>query len=233
MSDLKKTLKKTWNFIWNDDSLLSWVVNIVLAFLLIKFIIYPGIGFLLGTSHPIVAVVSGSMEHKTVHPCESYNPFLNKCVEKDKSRYWICDEYYSSKQDVDFDFYWQACGDWYEETSITKEEFSGYSFKNGFNTGDIIVLKGTPPERIEKGDVIVFYASKSYPIIHRVVEKRYENDSLFFTTKGDHNAKPGSDDTNIRSENIIGKAVFRIPYVGWIKIGAYRAVQNIMQVLPI
>ena len=60
----KKLLKKTWHFIWEDNSIWSWIVNIVLAFVLIKFIVYPGLGFILSTSHPVVAVVSESMEHR-------------------------------------------------------------------------------------------------------------------------------------------------------------------------
>jgi len=61
--ELKGTLKKIWWFIWEDDSIWSWIVNIILAFVLIKYIVYPGLGLLLSTSYPIVAVVSGSMEH--------------------------------------------------------------------------------------------------------------------------------------------------------------------------
>lgn len=57
------TLGKIWHFIWEEDSLASWLVNVVLAFVLVKFIVYPALGFLLGTSFPVVAVVSGSMEH--------------------------------------------------------------------------------------------------------------------------------------------------------------------------
>ena len=56
-------LKKIWKFIWNDDSFLSWVVNVILAFIIVKFLIFPGLGFLLETTHPVVAVVSGSMDH--------------------------------------------------------------------------------------------------------------------------------------------------------------------------
>ena len=59
----KKALRKAWWFIWEDDSIWSWIANIVLAFVLIKFIVYPGLGLILGTNYPIVAVVSGSMEH--------------------------------------------------------------------------------------------------------------------------------------------------------------------------
>ena len=56
-------LKKVWYFIWYDDGFLSWIVNAALAFIIIKFIVYPGLGFILATSHPVVAVVSSSMEH--------------------------------------------------------------------------------------------------------------------------------------------------------------------------
>ena len=61
--EVRKLLKKVWYFIWEDNSIWSWIVNIILAFVLIKFIVYPGLGFLLTTSHPVVAVVSESMEH--------------------------------------------------------------------------------------------------------------------------------------------------------------------------
>lgn len=59
--------KKIWDFVVHEDSLASWVVNVIIAFVLVKYLIYPGLGFLLGTSFPIVAVVSGSMEH---HPSD-------------------------------------------------------------------------------------------------------------------------------------------------------------------
>ncbi|MDO8628181.1 MAG: signal peptidase I [Nanoarchaeota archaeon] len=59
--------KKMWQFIWHDDSIWSWIVNVIIAFILVKFIIYPGIGLLLGTHYPIVAVVSGSMEHNQAY----------------------------------------------------------------------------------------------------------------------------------------------------------------------
>ena len=59
------TWGKIWHFLWYEDSVASWLVNIVLAFVLIKFVLYPGLGLILGTQFPVVAVVSSSMEH---HP---------------------------------------------------------------------------------------------------------------------------------------------------------------------
>ena len=61
----KEVLKKIWHFIWHDNSLASWIVNVILAFLIVKFLIYPGLGLLFGTGYPVVAVVSSSMEHNS------------------------------------------------------------------------------------------------------------------------------------------------------------------------
>lgn len=177
---------KAWYFIWKDNSLLSWLVNILLAFVLVKFLIYPGLGLLLGTTHPVVAVVSGSMEH-----------------------------------DQSFDSWWEANGGWYDERGITKEEFSRFDFINGFNQGDIMVLRGDEPELINIGDTIVFRGNSNNPIIHRVVNKWNDVDGYHFQTKGDHNAdsSSGLGETDIIERDVIGRAAFRIPYLGWFKIG--------------
>ena len=84
----KDIWKKVWHFIWEEDSVASWVVNIILAFVLIKFIVYPGLGFALGTTHPVVAVVSPSMEHNGVgfdikHADELFDVF-NKLHSQDE-----------------------------------------------------------------------------------------------------------------------------------------------------
>jgi signal peptidase I len=63
LKDVKRIWGKIWYFIWEDNSIWSWIVNIILAFILIKFIVLPFIGIVFGTTHPIVAVVSPSMEH--------------------------------------------------------------------------------------------------------------------------------------------------------------------------
>ncbi|MCX6707606.1 MAG: hypothetical protein NT001_05715, partial [Candidatus Woesearchaeota archaeon] len=54
---------KFWHFFWEEDNLLSWALNIIVAFILIKWVIYPGLGLILNTNYPVVAVVSQSMEH--------------------------------------------------------------------------------------------------------------------------------------------------------------------------
>ncbi|MCM2326161.1 MAG: signal peptidase I [Candidatus Woesearchaeota archaeon] len=219
--ELKTTWQKVWYFIWDDDSLLSWIVNIVLAFILIKFVIYPGLGFVFGTSHPVVAVVSGSMEHKTVHPCVAYERYFDGrmvCKAYDPNHYQICGNSFTEKKKNNFDFFWETCGGFYEPYNLTKEEFERFPFKSGFNTGDIMVLFGKDPEKIKIGDVIVFVANQRDPIIHRVINKWQVDGKYYFQTKGDHNENSYSFESAISEDLLVGKAALRIPFLGNVKI---------------
>mgnify|MGYP001613382031 CR=1 FL=1 len=190
MRKFKRSLKKLWYFIWEDNSIWSWIANVVLAFILIKFIVYTSLGFVLHTSHPVVAVVSESMEHNN-----------------------------------GFEKWWEKSNKWYVENDIKKENFDKFPLKNGFNKGDIMTLKGKKPEKIEVGDVVVFWSAKRDPIIHRVVKKWQAGNTYYFQTKGDnYKTNPTSiksaflDETNVSKEQIVGNAVLRIPLLGYIKI---------------
>ena len=214
----KQILKKTWHFIWEDDSMLSWIVNILLAFILIKFIVYPGLGFILSTDFPIVAVVSGSMEHKVA-------PDASGTLK-------LCDKTYEEKESINFNTYWETCGSWYEaETVITKDDFQQFPFRNGFNEGDIMILKGKQPENINIGDVIVFKSNRPDPIIHRVV-KIWEDNGYHYQTKGDHNERVIKtlrlDESDIHENQVLGNALFRIPYLGWVKIAFVKLITPFM-----
>jgi hypothetical protein len=121
-----------------------------------------------------------------------------------------------------FDEWWENKGQWYEERGIEKSEFESFSYKDGMNKGDIIFVWGHGD--YEVGDVIIFEPNSAstakHPIIHRIISTDpYE-------TKGDHNSQQltsnnnyqGIDETNIKEEQIIGKSLVRIPYLGWIKL---------------
>lgn len=178
----KSILRRVWHFIWEEDSLASWLVNIVLAFILVKFVIYPGLGLILGTNYPVVAVVSGSMTHS------------NK----------------------NFETWWEQNKNWYVDNGFTKEQFQKFPFHNGFNEGDIMVLIGSKPENIKIGQIIVYEQHPDYPpVIHRVVSKE-QGEKIYFKTKGDNNSIP--DKNQITKEKFLGKAVLKIPYLGWVKI---------------
>ncbi|MFA5797412.1 MAG: signal peptidase I [Candidatus Woesearchaeota archaeon] len=214
MGDFGKLLKKIWHFIWYEDSVWSWIINIIIAFVLIKFIIYPGLGLLLGTNLPIVAVVSESMDHGMVQKCTQCNYLTESCT---KYQYEICGQYSDTRTSLNTDEYWSKCGKWYEDRGITKEMFSTYKMDSGFAKGDIILLKGINYDKLTVGDIIVFQSGLPYPIIHRVVKI----DDVI-QTKGDHNSAQ-IEDTNVNEkyvtkDKIIGRAWIRIPYLGYVKI---------------
>ena len=273
MTNLKQSIKKSWNWIWHSDSIFSWIVALLLIFLIVKYIFFPTLSLIMGTVLPLAGVESSSMDHQM--------------TKDDKGNLGICGNLYlkDEKQYLDFDEYWETCGDWYEENQITQEQFSEFSLKNGFKKGDIIIVWGRFQPKI--GDIIIFQANKESraprPIIHRIVSmenntiesrsfrfSRYRtvlieecefkvDDDLSISnvdsiaikrstvmssvsleevfdhvimenntiqTKGDHNEVQltGSnniyhtDETTITQDRIIGKAVFKIPYLGWVKI---------------
>jgi len=92
--------------------------------------------------------------------------------------------------------------------------FSG-SMEKTFFKGDMMIVYGD--KNIKVGDVIVFDSpeKKYYPIIHRVIAIKDNG----VVTKGDHN--DASDEGRwgaIPFESIHGKAFFKIPILGWVKI---------------
>ncbi len=186
----KERGRKLWQFLWYEESLASWLVNIVLAFILIKFLLYPGLGLLLGTHFPVVAVVSSSMEH---HP-------------------------------HNFDEWWAQSQDFYLSKNITKFDFFAFPFRNGFNKGDIMILTGANPHELRRGTIIVYWSGKPYPIIHRFIGTHTVGNTTYLMSKGDNNpAMIQSFDLNearIRPEQVVGRALLRIPYLGYVKIWA-------------
>jgi len=195
---IKQKLKQTWKFFWHSDSIWSWVANLIVAFLLIRFIVYPVLGMLLGTSYPIVAVVSESMEHNQGDLCGQGVP-----------------EFPDS-----FDNYWDTCGYWYEGRGISKQQFQTFPFPDGFRKGDVIILWRANQNNLAVGDILVFQSIKVQPLIHRVVRVWQEDGQYFYQTKGDHNQNSYSAlrETKISAERIYGQGLFRIPYLGWLKI---------------
>jgi signal peptidase I len=197
--------KKIWYFLWYEDSILSWISLVAVAFITIKFGLFPFLGLIFGTDYPIVAVVSGSMDHDIVNGevCGQFpTPYKNN-----------------------FGGFWSTCGSWYLRNNISRQDFLNFPMHNGFSKGDIIILRGKKPEDINIGDVIVFEAldtsRKPDPIIHRVVLKGKEN-TYFFQTKGDHNGDVWSDkviyEEKIDESRILGVAWVKLPYLGFVKI---------------
>lgn len=80
-----------------------------------------------------------------------------------------------------------------------------------FYRGDMLIVYGTKDVKI--GDIVVFdVPQKKYPIIHRV----YSINNGVIETKGDHN--PVKDPWIIPKHYLHGKAIIKIPLLGWVKI---------------
>lgn len=190
MNGVQKGLKSFWELRKRDDwkSMIFWLPVIVL---IIKLLVFPLLSWITGTSLPIVIVESCSMYHGQ-----------------------------------SFDRWWSVNSDLYALYNITEGQFETFRFMNGLNKGDIILLWGAPSYHL--GEVIVFNAnselSQSYPIIHRVVHEhpiatKGDNNNLQLVNKdGQSNNKAGVDETDISFDRIQGKAIARIPYVGWVKL---------------
>lgn len=215
--EIKQTIKKSWKWIWNSDSIWSWIVALIIIFLIIKFVFFPVLSLIFGTSLPLAGVESSSMDHQI--------------VKDDSGRLNLCGEIYNIQEKkelghLDFDEYWDICGNWYiSNKHITPPLFKEYSMKNGFKKGDIIIVWGRFTPKL--GDIIIFQpgigSRAPRPIIHRIIDI---NDDGTYQTKGDHNKEQltpsnnfyKTDETTITKEQIIGKAVIKVPYLGWIKI---------------
>jgi signal peptidase I len=178
---IKIISKKIWHFLIHEESLASFIVDAILIVLIGKFVLYPIIGLALGTSFPIVAVVSSSMDHRG----------------------------------LDFNEWWENNENYYEDFDIIDSDFESFYLKDGFKKGDIFIVKGTPFEDLQVGDIIVYQIEvQKDPIIHRIV--LLEDNTL--QTKGDANPAQIHFENSVAPQQVHGKAVFRLPFLGWVKV---------------
>ncbi len=189
-----------------DNEFISWGIYIVSAFVF-AIAIYSVLGFVLGTSAPMVIVVSGSMEpvyyRGDVIVLQGVNPdtLLAPTVELDVSTLATV-------------FYTQIATTDYLEEKI--------HFKN-----EITVPLST------NNDIVVYFSNlRQQPIIHRVIAKLHAQDGYYVVTKGDNNnvidqecgnMRPGKLPTCISLypipvSELDGKAVLKIPVLGCVKL---------------
>ncbi len=84
-----------------------------------------------------------------------------------------------------------------------------------FEVGGLIVVKPVEASTVEAGDVISFkWPGIDTPVCHRVIEKSEVDGNLFFLTKGDANEEP--DALLVAAQDVTGKTVLHIPYVGYL-----------------
>ena len=118
----------------------------------------------------------------------------------------------------EFGQWWQSHNSVYQNFNITEEQFQDFYLKKGFKKGDVLII--VAQEEYEIGDIIVYsVASRRDPLIHRVISIEP------IQTKGDANHGQLSFEKNIPDEAIEGKAVFKIPYLGWVKVILIEAIR--------
>ncbi|MCA9459969.1 MAG: hypothetical protein KC550_05470 [Nanoarchaeota archaeon] len=219
----KNSFKKFWNYLWNGTTWDSYLVFLIVIFIFIKFLLFPSVGFLLNNDYPIVAIVSGSMEHKIVSSKICGNTTAD-----------------IEKKSLNFDSWWSYCGYYYEDFfNISKSDFKDFRYNSGLNIGDVMVLYGKKPENIEIGEVLVFipqdkrFFIEKGPVIHRVVNKWQDDSGKYhFQTKGDHNSQSFTNfENDITQDNVIGVGIIRVPFIGYAKIAMNNTLQGIFSIL--
>ena len=86
------------------------------------------------------------------------------------------------------------------------------SMQPNYPVGSLVYVKKTQPDTINIGDVITFYINENSLVTHRVVDK--DIDKRTFETKGDANEV--KDGGKVSFDNVVGKAIFCIPYLGYV-----------------
>lgn len=86
------------------------------------------------------------------------------------------------------------------------------SMEKELYVGDIAIIKKCNANDVNTGDIIQ-YQMEGYTVIHRIIEKKQKNGEFYFITKGDNNNTP--DQQEVKEEQLIGKVIFKIRYIGY------------------
>lgn len=110
-----------------------------------------------------------------------------------------------------------------------------YPFDRTLQVGDLLILQGVNPKDLNtnypKSDIIVFHEASDPTtlIVHRIVAVDETNGTLYFRTKGDGNSLikwpnpvpqeyydtlPIEPPAGVAQDQIVGRVIFRIPWVG-------------------
>ena len=91
----------------------------------------------------------------------------------------------------------------------------GISMEPTYSRGDVaIVREGVDPATLEVGDVVL-HRRGDLTVVHRIVAIEEGADGPVFTTQGDNRSSP---DPPFGAEQLEGKVVFTIPWVGYLNL---------------
>lgn len=90
------------------------------------------------------------------------------------------------------------------------------SMEPNYHVGSLVYVKSGDYRELKAGDVITFMLDENTVATHRIVEvvpDPEDAETLRYRTKGDANT--AEDGSLVHYRNVVGKAVFSIPYLGY------------------
>jgi len=186
----KNIWKKFWYFFWKDDTIWGWLFSLAIIIIFIKFIFFPTLNFVTGTSLPLAIVESCSMYHEG-NLLSNYNNWYNS---------------HESKYN-EFDITQDEFSNFKFKNGFNKGDILlifGANTKK-LKEGDVIIFQANQANPI------------IHRIIN--IETDEKTGKRTFATIGDNNNGQLVFEKNIQENQIIGKAVFKLlPYGGWGKL---------------
>ena len=187
---IKEATKRFWNWLWHSESWLSYVIFLVIAFIIIKWIFLPVLGIALGSSMPLAIVESCSMYHEG-------NLFSNY-------------EEWFNKHETKYEEYNIDGGDFYNfkfKKGLNKGDI-------------IVLVKAEPEKLEIGDVILFDAGQKRPVIHRIIKTEYQDGEYSFSTIGDNNPQQlPGGIENNIQPEQIIGKTAFKaIPYAGWGKL---------------
>lgn len=133
-----------------------------------------------------------------------------------------CSMYHQGNLFSDFNSWFLRHENKYSAFVINELDFHSFPLKNGFNKGDILFIVKANPETLKQGDIIIFNAQQTNPIIHRIISIKDTPNGRIFSTIGDNNNGQLPFEQDVTGNMLVGKAEFKVaPYLGWVKLIFY------------
>jgi len=197
---IKSGFKKFWFLLWKDNSVKGWAFSMIFLFVFIKFIFFPGLSLVTGTTLPLAIVESCSMYHQN-----NFFSFFAPWFETHEAKY---QEFNITKNEF--------------EHFILRRGFSKGDI--------LFIIKANPDKLKIGDIIAFNSGTGNTPVIHRIIKIEEKDGKKLFTTIGDNNNKmlvPGNnpadvDERETKEEQLVGKAVLRVvPWLGWVKLIFY------------
>jgi signal peptidase len=90
------------------------------------------------------------------------------------------------------------------------------SMRPTLDVGDVVIIAKVSADTVKPDDIIQFREAEGVTTVHRVVKIQEIEGKTVFITQGDANSEP--DANPVLPGNVVGKAVFNIPKIGWAAI---------------